>query len=57
MKMAFHRRSCTTVMNIIAELRPIFKNKRKHVIHSFINENNISIIALSLNVRIFRTFF
>ena len=37
MKMAFQRRSCTIVINIIAELKPAFKNRRKHVIQCFIN--------------------
>ena len=29
------------VVNIIAELKPVFKDRRKHVIQGFSNEKNI----------------
>ena len=41
MKMTFHRRECTVVGSILGELIPPLKNRRKHVILYFINENNI----------------
>ena len=40
MKMAFHRRN-TIGVNIIAELKPAFENRRTHVIQFFTNEKNI----------------
>ena len=40
-KMAFYRESCTIAVNVIAELKPVFKNRRKHVIQWFTNEKNI----------------
>ena len=40
MKMAFHRKSCTIVVNIVAEFKLVFKN-RKYVIQCFTNEKNI----------------
>ena len=55
--MAFNRRSCITVLNIIAEIKEVFKNRRKHVIQCFTNEKNISIISLSLNFSFFCFFF
>ena len=41
MKMAFYRESCTIVVKIIAELKPVFKDRRKHVIQCFTNEKDI----------------
>ena len=41
MKMAFYRESCTIVVNIIAEQKPVFKVRRKHVIQCFTNEKNL----------------
>ena len=41
MEMAFYRESCAIVVNTIAELKPVFKDKRKHVIQCFTNEKNI----------------
>ena len=53
MKMAFHRRNCTIVVKIIAELKTIFKNRRKHVIiNALLMKIKLSIIVLPLNSRI-----
>ena len=52
MKMAFYRGSCTTVVNIVVELKPVFKDRRKHVIQCFFNENKVFYHSLSLNFRI-----
>ena len=41
MKMDFYRESCTLVVNVIAELKPVFKDRRKQVIQCFTNEDNI----------------
>ena len=41
MKMSFYRESCAIVINIIAELKPVFKDRRKHAIQWFTNEKNI----------------
>ena len=30
------------MVNIIAELKPVFKDRKKHVIHCFTNEKNIA---------------
>ena len=47
MKMAFYRESCTIVVNIITELKPVFKDRRKHVIkdfnESFEAENSVKV--------------
>ena len=40
-KMAFYRERCTLAVNVIAELKPVFKNRRKHFIQWFTNEKNI----------------
>ena len=47
MKIAFHRRRSTIVVNIIAELKPVFNNKRKHVILCFTNEKNVIYYSLA----------
>ena len=39
--MAFYKESCTTAVNSIAELKPVFKDRRKHIIHCFTNKKNI----------------
>ena len=41
MKMAFYRESCTTLVNVKPELKPVFKDRRKDVIQCFTNEKNI----------------
>ena len=41
MKMAFYRESCTLVVNVIAGLKPVFKDSRKQVIQCFTNEKNV----------------
>ena len=41
MKMAIYRASFTAVVNVIAELKLVFKDRRKHVIQCFTNEKNI----------------
>ena len=50
--MAFYRESCTIMVNIITEPKPVFKDRRKQVIQCFANEKNIFIIVLPLNFRI-----
>ena len=44
--MGFYRESCTIVKNIIAELKPVFKDRRIHVIQYFTNEKNIIYYSL-----------
>ena len=53
--MVFHRRSCTIVLNIIMELKPVFKNRRNNIIQCFTNEKfcHILIIVLPLNFGIY----
>ena len=41
MKMAFYRERSTIVVNIITELKPVLKDRRKDVIHCFTDEKNI----------------
>ena len=41
MKMAFHRENCAIALNIIAELKPVFNDRRKLIIQHFTNEKNI----------------
>ena len=44
--MAFHRTRCTIVMNIVLELKPVFKNRKKRINQCFTIEKNIIYDAL-----------
>ena len=55
MKMAFYRESCMIVVSIITELKPVFKDRRKHVIHCFTDEKNI--VYHSLATKLWNIFF
>ena len=50
----FHRRSCTIVVNTIAKLKPVLKNRRKHYLFSalLLKRTLSKIIVFSLNFRI-----
>ena len=51
MKMAFHRRSYTTAVNIIAELNPDFKSAGNMLFSALLIKRTLLIIVLSLNFR------
>ena len=51
MKMAFHRKSCTIVVNIVAEFELVFKN-RKYLFSALQMKRTLSIIVMSLKFRI-----
>ena len=53
MKMVFHRRSCTLLLNIIVEMKPFFKIGGS-ILFSALLIKRTSVIVLSLN---FRTLF
>lgn len=46
MMMAFYRRLFTIVVNIIAELTPVFKNRRTHLIQFFTNKENVASVIV-----------
>ena len=50
MKMAFHRESCAIVLNILVELKLVFKESM--LFSALLMKRILSIIVLSLNFRI-----
>ena len=53
MKMAFHGESCTIVVNIIAELKPVLKIGGSMLFIALLMKRILSIIVLPLNFGIF----
>ena len=52
MMMAFYGKSCTIVVNITGELKPVFKDGGSMLLSVWLMKRMLSIIVLSLNSRI-----